>query len=326
MMGVPTFRYKLVAFALSCALAGVAGGIHALFVSYVTVGETFTITVPLTVVLMSVLGGTRHWAGPAVGAAVITGLLYAFTAGDHAVAGKAVVGAILVAGDPVHAGGHPGGFWCSAAPARAGAALAGGQRACRRRERKPASRRRQRAADGAGAATGKPLLRSARRCRKSFKGRAGARRRRPARCGAGRDPRAARTQRLGQVDVHQRGQRPLPAPARRDRLRGPRPRRPAGAPHRARRHRAHLPDPAPVRAPDGAGERRAGGDVRRARARRAARPSARPGSWLEFTGPAGARRMRCPTTSTCTSASSSSSRARSRRGRGWCCSTRCCRA
>ena len=95
-MGVPTLRYKLVAFAISCALAGLAGGIHALFVSYVTAGETFNITVPLTVVLMSVLGGTRHWAGPAVGAAAITGLLYLFTAGDHAVAGRAAVGAILV--------------------------------------------------------------------------------------------------------------------------------------------------------------------------------------------------------------------------------------
>src|SRR3954469_14840041 len=95
-MGVPTFRYKLAAFALSCALAGLAGGIHALFVSYVTAGETFNITVPLTVVLMSVLGGTRHWLGPAVGAAAITGLLYFFTAGDHAVAGRAAVGAILV--------------------------------------------------------------------------------------------------------------------------------------------------------------------------------------------------------------------------------------
>jgi branched-chain amino acid transport system permease protein len=66
----------------------VAGGIHALFVSYVTAGETFNITVPLTVVLMSVLGGTRFWAGPAVGAAAITGLLYFFTAGDHAVAAR----------------------------------------------------------------------------------------------------------------------------------------------------------------------------------------------------------------------------------------------
>ncbi len=96
-MGVPTFRYKLLAFGLSSALAGLAGGIHALFVSYVTAGETFTIVVPLTVVLMSVLGGTRHWAGPAVGATVITCLLYFFTAGNNPVAGKAAVGVILIA-------------------------------------------------------------------------------------------------------------------------------------------------------------------------------------------------------------------------------------
>src|SRR5438445_5467487 len=95
-MGVPTFRCKMIAFGTSCALAGIAGGIHALFVSYVTVGETFSIVVPLTVVLMSVLGGTRHWAGPAVGAAIITTLLYAFTAGDHPVAGKAVFGGVLI--------------------------------------------------------------------------------------------------------------------------------------------------------------------------------------------------------------------------------------
>jgi branched-chain amino acid transport system permease protein len=75
----------------------VAGGIHALFISYVTTSEVFSITVPLTVVLMSVLGGTRHWAGPAVGAMVITALLYAFTKGDLALAGKATTGAVLIA-------------------------------------------------------------------------------------------------------------------------------------------------------------------------------------------------------------------------------------
>jgi branched-chain amino acid transport system permease protein len=46
---------------------------------------------------MSVLGGTRHWAGPAVGAVAITALLYSFTAADHAVAGKAMSGLILIA-------------------------------------------------------------------------------------------------------------------------------------------------------------------------------------------------------------------------------------
>lgn len=96
-MGVPTYRYKLIALAISCALAGAAGGIHALFLSYVTAGDVFTITVPLTVVLMSVLGGTRHWAGPAVGAVAITALLYTFTAADHAIAGKAMIGVVLIA-------------------------------------------------------------------------------------------------------------------------------------------------------------------------------------------------------------------------------------
>jgi len=96
-MGVPTFRYKLAALAISCALAGLAGGVHAVFISYVTTGEVFSITVPLTVVLMSVLGGTRHWAGPAVGATVITALLYAFTKGDLALTGKATTGAVLIA-------------------------------------------------------------------------------------------------------------------------------------------------------------------------------------------------------------------------------------
>ncbi len=95
-MGVPTFRYKIIAFGISCALAGLAGGIHALFVTYVTAGDTFSIVVPLTVVLMSVLGGTRHWAGPAVGAIAITCLLYFFTAGNNPIVGKAAFGVILV--------------------------------------------------------------------------------------------------------------------------------------------------------------------------------------------------------------------------------------
>jgi branched-chain amino acid transport system permease protein len=95
-MGVPTYRFKLAAFAISCALAGLAGGIHAVFVSYVTVAETFSIALAVNVVLMSALGGTRHWLGPAVGAVAITVLLYAFTSGNAAVAGRALTGLILI--------------------------------------------------------------------------------------------------------------------------------------------------------------------------------------------------------------------------------------
>jgi branched-chain amino acid transport system permease protein len=96
-MGVPTYRFKLAAFSLSCGLAGLAGGIHAVFVSYVTVAETFSIALAVNVVLMAALGGTRHWLGPAVGAVVITSLLYGFTAGQAPVLGRAMVGVILIA-------------------------------------------------------------------------------------------------------------------------------------------------------------------------------------------------------------------------------------
>ena len=95
-MGVPTYRFKLIAFAISSFLAGVAGGIHAVFVTYVTVGETFSITVPLFVVLMSILGGARHWIGPAIGATFVTILTYAFVGGELALAGRAIIGLTLV--------------------------------------------------------------------------------------------------------------------------------------------------------------------------------------------------------------------------------------
>ena len=95
-MGVPTYRFKLAAFALSCALAGLAGGIHGVFVSYVTVSEIFSHWIALYVILMAALGGTRHWLGPAVGAAAVTVLLYAFTASDYAIAGKAFTGLVFI--------------------------------------------------------------------------------------------------------------------------------------------------------------------------------------------------------------------------------------
>lgn len=94
--GVPTLRYKLAAFALSAAIAGAVGGVHAMYVGFVTVSGTFELTVPLYVVLMSVLGGARSWFGPAIGAAAITSLLYAFISGGEAMVGRAIVGVILI--------------------------------------------------------------------------------------------------------------------------------------------------------------------------------------------------------------------------------------
>jgi branched-chain amino acid transport system permease protein len=94
--GVPTLRFKLVAFATSSAIAGAAGAIQAAYVGYVTVADTFSITVPLYVVLMSILGGARHWAGPAIGATLITIALSLVVGSGHAEVGRAGVALALI--------------------------------------------------------------------------------------------------------------------------------------------------------------------------------------------------------------------------------------
>jgi branched-chain amino acid transport system permease protein len=94
--GVPTFSYKLMVFALSSAIAAAVGSVQAVYVGYVTVGETFSITIPLYVVLMSILGGARHWLGPAVGAIVIVTALDSVAGTTQAELGKAGVALALI--------------------------------------------------------------------------------------------------------------------------------------------------------------------------------------------------------------------------------------
>lgn len=70
-IGVPTFRAKMTAIAVSGFIGGASGGVHALQLGYITVEDVFAVTVPLLVVLMSVLGGRDHWAGPVLGAVLV---------------------------------------------------------------------------------------------------------------------------------------------------------------------------------------------------------------------------------------------------------------
>ena len=70
-LGVPTFRNKMIAIALNGLLAGIGGSIFALQIGFVAVQSVFGLTVPLFVIVMSVLGGRNHWLGPFLGAAVI---------------------------------------------------------------------------------------------------------------------------------------------------------------------------------------------------------------------------------------------------------------
>lgn len=73
-LGVPTFRHKMIAIGATGLIAGLSGAVSALQVGFVTPEGTFNLRVPLMVIVISVLGGRRHWAGPMVGALYIVAL------------------------------------------------------------------------------------------------------------------------------------------------------------------------------------------------------------------------------------------------------------
>jgi branched-chain amino acid transport system permease protein len=94
-LGAPTFRYKMLAFAISGSMAGVAGAVHSLQTSYVTIEETFTFLVPLFVILMCVLGGRGHWLGPVIGATVIVSLQDRLAGSEFSDSSQIILGSIL---------------------------------------------------------------------------------------------------------------------------------------------------------------------------------------------------------------------------------------
>jgi branched-chain amino acid transport system permease protein len=95
-LGVPTFRYKMLAIGISGFLAGASGSVFALQIGFITIEQVFGLTVPLLVIVMSVLGGRHHWLGPVLGAVVV------FTLQDRLVGAglenwnQIIIGAILV--------------------------------------------------------------------------------------------------------------------------------------------------------------------------------------------------------------------------------------
>ena len=70
-LGVPTFFHKMIAIGANGFIAGISGAVIALNLGFVSVEGTFNLRVPLFVIVMSVLGGRSHWAGPLVGAVYV---------------------------------------------------------------------------------------------------------------------------------------------------------------------------------------------------------------------------------------------------------------
>jgi branched-chain amino acid transport system permease protein len=95
-LGVPTFRYKMAVFAISCFFIGVSGALHALQIGYITVEGTFALRIPLFVILMSILGGRQHWLGPVIGAVVIYTLTDTFSRASIDYLNQIIIGSLLI--------------------------------------------------------------------------------------------------------------------------------------------------------------------------------------------------------------------------------------
>jgi branched-chain amino acid transport system permease protein len=71
MLGVPTERFKVIAFVLSAALTGAIGAVYAYSLGYFTSGSVFRVDFSLNMILHALLGGIGTLTGPVIGAALL---------------------------------------------------------------------------------------------------------------------------------------------------------------------------------------------------------------------------------------------------------------
>lgn len=96
-IGVPTFRSKLIIFTLNGLLAGLSGGLHAVQVNFISPTSAFPLRVAVFVILMSVVGGRRHWFGPVLGAVLIYTVIDRMAGGGLGELSQIVLGLVLIA-------------------------------------------------------------------------------------------------------------------------------------------------------------------------------------------------------------------------------------
>lgn len=96
-VGVPTFRYKMLVFTISGMLAATSGALHAVQVGFISPEVGFGLRIPVFVILMSVVGGRRHWFGPALGAVLIYTVTDRMAGAGYSEANQIVLAAVLIA-------------------------------------------------------------------------------------------------------------------------------------------------------------------------------------------------------------------------------------
>lgn len=95
MLGIPTERYKMLAFVLSAILTALAGAVYAFSLGYITTSSVFRTDLSLNMIVYSLLGGMGTLLGPVLGAALMA-FLTQVVLGDFLQIHMMLTGAIIV--------------------------------------------------------------------------------------------------------------------------------------------------------------------------------------------------------------------------------------
>ena len=94
--GVPTLKLKVLACVISGALMCAAGAPAAMYLQYADPSSAFNLNYSVSVLAMSLIGGTAHWAGPIVGAILLGSTQQLLTVTISSEVNVLVLGVMLV--------------------------------------------------------------------------------------------------------------------------------------------------------------------------------------------------------------------------------------
>jgi branched-chain amino acid transport system permease protein len=94
--GVPTLRLKVMACVISGALMCAAGAPAAMYLQYADPSSAFNLNYSVSVLAMSLIGGTAHWVGPVVGATLLGATQQLLTVTISSEVNVLVLGVMLV--------------------------------------------------------------------------------------------------------------------------------------------------------------------------------------------------------------------------------------
>src|ERR1700749_5111835 len=94
--GVPTLRLKLLACVISGALMSAAGAPAAMYLQFANPDSAFNLNYSISVLAMSLIGGTAHWIGPVLGAILLATTQQLLTVTISSEVNVLVLGVMLV--------------------------------------------------------------------------------------------------------------------------------------------------------------------------------------------------------------------------------------